>query len=684
MADGSEPYKYDLLPNTRSIRLAIRKTDIDSDNWACTFEVADIDKPPEYVALSYCWGDAEDRVLVRCDDGTVMVPQQAFEMLDAVCRGPVSFWIDSLCINQQDVIEKNQQVAMMADIFSKASLVIVWLGPDPYHDADPMFSTIADLVEKIARLHAVGGKIKYLQHGSADLHWALANGEHVVSALPSSVVSPGGSEAERLSRFFNLPWFSRSWVLQEVGLAASTNVIWGGRALDWNAIGLTALFLVRHSKAVLDNLQLTDAVQNVCHVYTAFSPFTLLHTFLHLLNKSRKLKSTDPRDKAFAFLSHPTASTISINEHVPKNLDAYKDYIDIVIQMLPSIQDQWMVRRAKERAAKGTAALSNEQKHVPLLKADYSKSVSEVYRDLAREHIERSVSLEILTAVQHGCDATAELPFPSWVPQWNKHNGIQTIGSVYSKHFASANRDAIVVPSAGDNLDTLIARGTIVSKVAYTSPLCHSSSFHRSIRPASDFSSSANAVADTWLKLKLFDLQASGEKYPRTVQSMTSDGHPVLGPEYDILTAYMRTWVAGKNLSEADGFDLENDINAYWHCLWVSPSEGTGDNSEDHLMRAERYRMSAAAVADQRKLFIVKKGLFGLGPGAMKKGDWVAVLLGADVPFIIREVGGEHRPATDPFPEDVKFQLVGECYVDGLMTGAAVRGVEVTRDIVLV
>ncbi|KAI4248310.1 MAG: hypothetical protein L6R42_009309 [Xanthoria sp. 1 TBL-2021] len=446
---------------------------------------------------------------------------------------------------------------MMADIFGKASRVLVWLGPDPHEDTDLVFSAFMELVEMIATLHAVGGKIEYLEKNGAILHWTLPDGTSFVSApLPSSILSPSESEADRLRRFFNLPWFSRSWVLQEAGLATLTTINWGGRTLDWNAIGLTALFL--------------------------------------------------------------------------------------------------------------------------------SKTVQEVYRDFAREHIERTISLDILTAVQHDCDATAELPFPSWVPQWNKCNGSQSIGFLTSDHFASANRDAIVTSSADTDPDTLIARGMIVSKVVYTSSLCDPSSFEWTLRPDRDLTGSTNAVADTWIKSKLSDLQARGEKYPRTVLLMTTDGLAVFGPESDILAAYMRTWVAGKNLSEVDDFDLENDISAYWHCLWASPTLGTREYSEDHMMRAERYRLSAAAVADQRKLFIVGKGLFGLGPGAMKKGDWVAVLLGGDVPFIIREVGGEHRVAADPFPDDVKFQLVGECYVQGLMTGAAVKGVEVTRDIVLI
>lgn len=55
-------------------------------------------------------------------------------------------------------------------------------------------------------------------------------------------------------------------------------------------------------------------------------------------------------------------------------------------------------------------------------------------------------------------------------------------------------------------------------------------------------------------------------------------------------------------------------------------------------MRWQRYRDSAAQVCNRMKFFFTKKGVFGLGPGALREGDFVAILLGADVPFVIREV----------------------------------------------
>ena len=349
-----------------------------------------------------------------------------------------------------------------------------------------------------------------------------------------------------------------------------------------------------------------------------------------------------------------------------------------MIQFLPRFADQYLVRTRQEQQKAETSAKAERVE--PLIKADYNKSVLEVFRDVAVEHINRTETLEILTAVQHKPN-TPELPFPSWVPQWDECLDTSTLGLYTSDHFASANRRAKVTHSAHNDPNTLIVCGTIFSKVMYASPLCNESSFGFTSLSDPD-PASTNAIMATWLRTRLDLFHVQGVKYPRTVEFFTTNGLAVLGPESDIPTAYMRTWVAGKGRAEADSFNPEHDAYDYWGRLWPSAFEDTPP--EDVLMRAERYRLSTVAVANQRKFFITKKGLFGLGPGVMREGDWVAVLLGADVPFVLREVGGEQRPPSDPFPDDVKFQLVGECYVNGLMTGAAVKGVELKRNIVLV
>jgi hypothetical protein len=86
-------------------------------------------------ALSYSWGmnadgDAALSHTILINVHTVAVTQNLFEGLlrirDELC--PIPLWVDAVCINQDDVTERNAQVARMADIYSHAGTVRVWLG----------------------------------------------------------------------------------------------------------------------------------------------------------------------------------------------------------------------------------------------------------------------------------------------------------------------------------------------------------------------------------------------------------------------------------------------------------------------------------------------------------------------------------------------------------------------------
>ena len=41
-----------------------------------------------------------------------------------------ALWIDAVCINQEDVLERNQQVMLMGEVYRRASAVLSWLGAD--------------------------------------------------------------------------------------------------------------------------------------------------------------------------------------------------------------------------------------------------------------------------------------------------------------------------------------------------------------------------------------------------------------------------------------------------------------------------------------------------------------------------------------------------------------------------
>jgi len=42
--------------------------------------------------------------------------------------GKFTIWIDAICINQKDKIEKEQQIPLMGDVYSRAEKAYMWLG----------------------------------------------------------------------------------------------------------------------------------------------------------------------------------------------------------------------------------------------------------------------------------------------------------------------------------------------------------------------------------------------------------------------------------------------------------------------------------------------------------------------------------------------------------------------------
>ena len=76
--------------------------------------------------------------------------------------------------------------------------------------------------------------------------------------------------------------------------------------------------------------------------------------------------------------------------------------------------------------------------------------------------------------------------------------------------------------------------------------------------------------------------------------------------------------------------------------------------------------------AFQEKFCSTKQGRIGLVPRGALKGDSIAVFMGADVPFVLRATDTE------------EYELIGECYVHGIMNGEAFDGREAQLgDIVL-
>ena len=105
----------------------------------CSMEVVCLSEAPRFTALSYVWGDENPQEEILLNGHKKLVRVNLVNALRHVqahwCKAfsneeskDFRLWGDAICINQDDILEKNYQVALMSSIYSRAELVISWLG----------------------------------------------------------------------------------------------------------------------------------------------------------------------------------------------------------------------------------------------------------------------------------------------------------------------------------------------------------------------------------------------------------------------------------------------------------------------------------------------------------------------------------------------------------------------------
>jgi hypothetical protein len=88
-------------------------------------------EPPEYRALSYCWGDQDVTEEIFVNERSVQVGTNLKSALKELrAQELLMLWVDALCINQKDLLERGLQVMRMGLIYSRAVEVVVWVGGD--------------------------------------------------------------------------------------------------------------------------------------------------------------------------------------------------------------------------------------------------------------------------------------------------------------------------------------------------------------------------------------------------------------------------------------------------------------------------------------------------------------------------------------------------------------------------
>ena len=261
------------------------------DDFHLSIIQTDLHRAPKYAAISYVWGDSTQLIPLRVSNGGQQrwMTRSSVSILRRIAPRcgkelPRFLWIDAICINQNDLSERSQQVRMMSDIYHIAALVIVDLG-----EADEFSDDSFDYLQRLAQPRKEPNQ---LGDNSLDIFWRLARPKEDDTTEPL----PGVTGHIGLKHLLGRSWFSRVWVLQEI-FSASRGEVWcGTKQISWHKFkeGMVEC-LEKQRWSQLSGVPFALLIQD-----RTWSARTDLLPLLHL---ARYCRCTDEKDKYFALLS---------------------------------------------------------------------------------------------------------------------------------------------------------------------------------------------------------------------------------------------------------------------------------------------------------------------------------------------------------------------------------------------
>jgi hypothetical protein len=280
---------------------------------------------------------------------------------------PGLYWIDAICINQSDTVERGQQVQMMDQIYSSAAQVTIWLGTCP--------QIFAPGVENLVSLAKTGfppepkdiisKRFIYSRVGTTSV-W------HLVLCIVFLVTRK---------------WFKRLWVLQELCLARQATFFLG--EYQFEAEDISAAFVwMRHILKALDKSglyafsQLLDSLGDMPEQAVSLlnSRRTIAHGHKISLQEWFKLirdrEARDPRDMIFGGLAVIEPETIRMNPGLKEGL---QDSLQMVV---PNKEDAPLPLRPETQRMSLYGPLGTKDSW-PKLQADYEITLPRLLEKVA-------------------------------------------------------------------------------------------------------------------------------------------------------------------------------------------------------------------------------------------------------------------------------------------------------------
>lgn len=585
----------------------------------------------EFESISYCWeSDTREKEII-VDGNRIQITTNLEALLRELRHLPeaqtgMGFWVDGLCIDQDNTLERNHQVLLMQRIYSQSLATIVWLG-SPVIGSDLAMDSVAH----VADIYRVAGTNADFDFWSSNVPWKD------LYALLSRV------------------YWKRMWIIQELALNDyNTLFICGSRQLSRDSLVCCCDYLGNHAgdvKKLLLGQRIdgdTSPSNDLWNIsYHVSRLFQISHrrteNLAIVLEMARKANVKDQRDKVYGLLGlMPTELTSIIQpNYALSQEDVYKQFAKSLLQVfesldailpwctldsgrsLPSWVPDW--NKAFPRHHVGwlrQRRASGEVKPPPprtmgvdrlVCKGIHVDSVASTSFSIAQSQPFRTIPLS----------SVATGTFNPDFGRYRDKEGLKfaLFCTLLMAHPASS-RDNSLTDIFWVDWDQLVA-----PDYANNSQMAE---FWRA-GMAEITSLKPDISLDLWELFDRFRHQNAqfmifGQPFKSFFPNMRS---------YE--PAFARSMV---DVATEDRIQLQRKIQ---------------DLTAEHA----RNMTLAVISLEGRKLVTTKTGFIGLAPEAIEQGDVIAVLFGCNFPVALRR-----------FKNCYKY--VGECYIDGLMEGESV------------
>ena len=214
-----EVFPYSALP-LRHVRLLTIEPGVFPPSG--TLHTTALEEAAEFDALSYAWGQPCQSYDFSCCGKVLRVQENLYKFFCRVSRSGHSrpIWIDAICINQGEDVEKTHQLPSMRDIYKNANCVLVWLGKNTDVE-DEAFSAIPTIAEKLDKTPATDELFQ-------KSHFFVSMG----LPLPSSPIWRNIGVILHRSWFGRLGWCRRWPRLDASGFFVAAEMSRGSRFID--------------------------------------------------------------------------------------------------------------------------------------------------------------------------------------------------------------------------------------------------------------------------------------------------------------------------------------------------------------------------------------------------------------------------------------------------------------------